>query len=289
MTTNNRTVLVGTDGSPAARAAVRWAADEAHRRNTVLTILYAFTPEWVVDDNLPERRYVDLGAEHAEVVLADAEMDAHGVSADLEVRRMAVAGSPASLLLEAARSAAVAVVGHRGHGAFEDLLLGSVGQAVAAHAGCPVAVVRGRADLSSGPVLVGVDPSPAGSHAVELAFDQAGSRGCGLVALRAFRSPAPPWGADIAPSVVHLEEQLDLERRLLDEVLQPWRTKYPQVPVETRMSRFDAARALIEASCGAQLLVAGSRGSGHLAGNLFGSVSLHLLRHAACPVLVAHA
>jgi nucleotide-binding universal stress UspA family protein len=55
------------------------------------------------------------------------------------------------------------------------------------------------------------------------------------------------------------------------------------------MSRFDAVHALTEASLGAQLVVIGSRGSGIVSGSLFGSVSMHLLRHADCPVLVAHA
>jgi nucleotide-binding universal stress UspA family protein len=288
MTSQNRTVLVGTDGSTAAQAAVRWAAAEAGRLGVTRTVMCAFTPEWVVDDNLPERRYLDLGAEHAEIVLADAELAAQDVSAGLVVRRAAQAGNPESVLLTAAGSAGIVVVGHRGQGNLQDLLLGSVGQAVAAHAPCPVAVVRGRADHSTGPVLVGVDPSPAGSHAIELAFDQAAVRGCGLVALRAFRSPAPPLGADLAPSIVHLEERLDLERRLLDDVLEPWRAKYPQVAVDTRTSRFDAAESLAEASSGAQLVVVGSHGSGAIAGRLFGSVSMHLLRHADCPVLVAH-
>lgn len=51
-------------------------------------------------------------------------------------------GTPASVLLRAARDASLLVVGSRGLGGFAGLLLGSVAQHCVQHAACPVVVVR---------------------------------------------------------------------------------------------------------------------------------------------------
>ncbi|PRW76295.1 universal stress protein, partial [Pseudomonas fluorescens] len=49
-----------------------------------------------------------------------------------------------------------------------------------------------------------------------------------------------------------------------------------------------AAQALVDASVGADLLVVGSRGRGAARSALLGSVALHCVTHAACPVIVVH-
>lgn len=60
----------------------------------------------------------------------------------MEVRTEVRYGTPASVLLHAARGATLLVVGSRGRGGFAGLLLGSVAQHCAQHAECPVVVVR---------------------------------------------------------------------------------------------------------------------------------------------------
>jgi nucleotide-binding universal stress UspA family protein len=52
-----------------------------------------------------------------------------------------VEGQAGNVLLEESRGAAMLVVGSRGHGAFRELLLGSVSRQVVQHARCPVVVV----------------------------------------------------------------------------------------------------------------------------------------------------
>ena len=52
-------------------------------------------------------------------------------------------GHPAEVLLDAAADADLLIVGSRGHGAFAEALLGSVGQYCAHHAHCPVLIMRG--------------------------------------------------------------------------------------------------------------------------------------------------
>ena len=76
-----------------------------------------------------------------------------GVAVDVRVELC----EPRSLLAEAATGAHLLVLGSRGHGAALSLLLGSVSVALAAHAPCPVAVVRPTADDEQRPVVVGID------------------------------------------------------------------------------------------------------------------------------------
>jgi nucleotide-binding universal stress UspA family protein len=65
-----------------------------------------------------------------------------------------------------------------------------------------------------------------------------------------------------------------------------WSAKYPDVAVRRLVVRDRAARALVEESGRAQLVVVGSRGRGGFRGLLLGSVSQALLHHAHCPVAV---
>ena len=67
----------------------------------------------------------------------------------------------------------------------------------------------------------------------------------------------------------------------------PLADKYPTVPVRVQVAGGNPAQLLVEASRDARLVVVGSRGHGGFAGLLLGSVGLHLLHHAHCPVLVA--
>jgi nucleotide-binding universal stress UspA family protein len=58
------------------------------------------------------------------------------------------------------------------------------------------------------------------------------------------------------------------------------------VDVRISISKGNPAKVLIDMSQGADLLVVGSRGHGGFAGMLLGSVSQHVVAHAACPVVV---
>jgi nucleotide-binding universal stress UspA family protein len=60
----------------------------------------------------------------------------------------------------------------------------------------------------------------------------------------------------------------------------------PPVKIISKVVRGNAAKVLLEAARGAELLVVGSRGHGSLAAALLGSVSQQCVQHATCPVVV---
>jgi nucleotide-binding universal stress UspA family protein len=290
--TEYQTVLVGTDGTDSSLAAVRWAAGEAQHRNTDLHVVHAYEETWLTADAVPEHTYIELARNQAEEILADARVAAHALVPDLTVQTDAVLGEPAATLVSAATAAGLVVVGNRGRGGFTSLLLGSVGHRVATHAPCPTVVVRGCSIGREGPVVVGADGSPAADHAVQLAFEEASARHTEVVAIRAYQPPATPptpGMPGIPPLSTGPEVDTTGERTRLGESLAPWRDKYPHVSVKAMVVRGNPARILVGASHTAQLLVVGNRGHGSLIGSMLGSISLQLLHHTDCPVLIARA
>jgi nucleotide-binding universal stress UspA family protein len=133
-------IVVGVDGSQAAREALRWAIDEARRRDATVEAVYAWHQPFMAGYMMEGE--LDLGhyEEEAQKSL-DAAVDALEDSAGVTIERKLVAGSAAGALVDEAKGAALLVVGSRGRGGFSGLLLGSVSQQVAHHAPCPVVII----------------------------------------------------------------------------------------------------------------------------------------------------
>ena len=141
-------IVVGVDGSDHAGRALLWAADEARLRGAELQIvhvwqqplLYLFGDSWVPAESQQEvwRDYAERATERLDAFVSEQGEALQG----LVVGQTVVEGVPARALLEAAQNADLLVVGSRGHGGFAGLQLGSVSQQVAAHASCPVVIVR---------------------------------------------------------------------------------------------------------------------------------------------------
>jgi nucleotide-binding universal stress UspA family protein len=88
-----------------------------------------------------------------------AEREIRSARSDLIIESRLLRGRAASVIVEEARqmSADLVVVGHRGHGRWESILLGSVSAEVVDHAPCPVLVAR---DERLGPIVLADDGSP---------------------------------------------------------------------------------------------------------------------------------
>ena len=277
-------ILAGVDGSESALDAVRWAAAEAQELRAPLHLITVFG--WVPVPEPEDPFRSSSGAweslrENAEKTLAAAAAEVRGVAPEVEVTTELLAGAPADLLVIASARARLLVVGHRGAGGFATLVLGSVGAAAAAHAACPVVVVRGE-PRPTGPVVVGVDGSRLSEAALEFAVDAALRRRTTLVAVHAWQDTADPRLAPLIDGdAVAVEEAAVLAERLAGR-----QDKHPDLTIERRLVRDRPAQELTALSEGAQLVVVGSRGRGGFAGLLLGSVSQALPRHAACPVAV---
>jgi nucleotide-binding universal stress UspA family protein len=278
---NSPRIVVGYDGSLEAREAVDWAAAEAARTATPLEIAYAYQLTWqAAQYNGAVAQLITEATGNAERVMTEILDHVRRTRPGITVTGTAVHGAPAPALLDLARDAGLVVVGNRGGGGLTNLLLGSVSQQVATHAATPVAVVRGRSHAADGPVVVGLDGSAATGTALAAAFDAAAARGTEVIAIRAYTPPSP---MAVPPSAVEAHE-----REALEASLRGWRDKYPAVKVEALLAAGRAARVLTGVSHTAQLVVVGSRGHGGFTGLLLGSVGLHLMHHAECPVLIVH-
>lgn len=283
-------IVVAVDGSPASNAAVVWAARDAAMRSIPLTLFHAVvtpTSTWPPVP-YPDSLLVKLEDDCRQQLAHALKLAEEAMPADRKVtiKKEFVYSSPALALIKMSGEAEMIVVGSSGRGLLARGLLGSVSSSVVRHASCPVAVIHDDdvPDPLHGPVLVGVDGSPASELATAIAFDQASRRGVDLVALHAWSDvavlelPALDWEA------VEAEAQ-----RSLAESLAGWKERYPDVTVRRLLVRDLPAQQLIQQakSTEAQLVVVGSHGRGGLTGLILGSVSNTVLHSVRVPVIVA--
>jgi nucleotide-binding universal stress UspA family protein len=98
---------------------------------------------WSYLDQPFERFDPEYGEDDARRSLGEALAALGDEASGLDVEPVVVCDLAARALLDSAKDADLVVVGSRGVGGFEGLLLGSVSSQVASHAACPVVVVPG--------------------------------------------------------------------------------------------------------------------------------------------------
>ncbi|MCT9932168.1 universal stress protein [Planotetraspora sp. A-T 1434] len=241
----NREVIVGYDGSPPGRAAVEWAAEQCRAERTRLTICQIWAgpyASWAEATAIGERRL-------ASRCLAEGVALAERLLPGREIRPVLLRGDPREELISLSRDASALVVGHRGLGGVAGLVLGSVSAHAAAHASCPVVVVRagGGVDDPRGGVVVGVDSSPSSRAAMEFAARTAAGRGLPLRVVHALgEATGAPTADRPEAALLHAHrrdaDRLDADRaradgaradgacadrvaeaeRMLAELVEPW-------------------------------------------------------------------
>lgn len=158
-------IVVGVDGSAPSILALRWAGALAPLLNARIRAVTCWQFHIAVGTFIPV--IWDPEQESRKVCAAAVDTAFDGAPpAGLEL--VASQGQASKVLVDESRKAQLVVVGSRGHGGFDGLLLGAVSATVAEHAICPVLVVHGT-DLPAGLSLAPGQASTEGGG-------QAGSR-----------------------------------------------------------------------------------------------------------------
>jgi nucleotide-binding universal stress UspA family protein len=233
---------------------------------------------------------IDVLREEGVAALDEAEQRIRTFAIAIAVEKSQIAATATAALVEASKTSALVVIGRRSVSRFERVLTGSTSSSVAAKAHCPVVSVPvgwkpGETDRR---IVVGVDGSESGRHAVKFAFAEASRRRVPLMAVRSWEVPSR-WYTDIPDVGGEDAEWLERMELALAEDLAGYQEDYPDVPVSRVFERCSsAAEALCRRSDGAALMVIGKRGLGAVAGIELGWTARSVLAHATCPVVVVH-
>ena len=289
-------ILVGIDagmragGADPAGAALDWAVAEAAAQSRPLRIVHVFYPRMFVDVYgmsasgwYSEQPILSAGdclssaaCRAAEELLRTAMNRARLIAPEIHISLCAVAGTAQGVLREETRHAHMLVIGQhaqRNSRWLRRLLAGSVSAQLAAHAHCPVVVIRapGHAPyVHSAPrVVIGVDTLIPRDRAISFAFHAARQRGISLTAL-------------------HVSAELDLHRaqRIFDHALSRWHSHYPEVALTTRVLDGDRTRTLLAESAGAALLILSP--SYRQRFTALPATQRTILRHASSPIAIVH-
>jgi nucleotide-binding universal stress UspA family protein len=271
-------ILLATDGSVDAARATEAAVDLARRSGAQLHAVHAWH---------------DVPTAYADVFIREGLREQGREILDEEARTIEALGGPlAGVHLREGRAAdevisccdelgaGLLVVGSRGLGAVQRLLMGSTSEEIVHRARVPVLVLRGTAPWPPTALAVGDDYS----EDAKLAAEFAGSLGR-LLGIETFLVHAYPPDLDASEEMLHRVGE-DLERRAaaLEGVI-GYRPR-------TRMVAGDAALALLEASGAPEgprdstLVAVGSRGLGVVDRLRLGSTSTKVVRAARGPALV---
>ncbi len=131
-------VVVGVDGSPHSAAALRWSLDEAAAHSGEVTAVLAWQVPFLSNPAAYDK--AELERTYQEFLIKTVSEIAPSPAVPLQT--LVAEGDPTESLIAASKHAQLLVLGSRGRSPFAGLMLGSVSQACAAHAACPVVVVK---------------------------------------------------------------------------------------------------------------------------------------------------
>jgi nucleotide-binding universal stress UspA family protein len=283
----SKPIVAGTDGSEESLRAVDWAAREAELRGAPLRIVAAaaLLPRMAARAATVDYDLVtDILLKERDRALRNAAERAARTAPGLLIDTDPLPGQPAQAVTESGNGALMLMLGSRGLGAFNALLLGSVSRYAASHASCPVVVIRDETHGIHGLLGVGVGDLDNCGDSLTFAFEEASLRHASLLAMHAWHTPQTDISrAGQAFTFPGSQAAADAARHLTG-LLDEWRAKYPDVQVSQDVVHGHPGRALVGLSARADLVVIGRHASHPgLAGP--GSVRHALLNHAHGPVV----
>lgn len=273
------TTVVAVDGSGKDANALLWAATDAARNGADLLVAT------VVDDGLLVSPHASLAywKPYADQILDEAVAAIGQLIPEGHLHRLVLAGDPAVEITRRFDRARAVVVGRRGLGAFERVLVGSTSLGVVARSRAPVVVVPDDWDPGRDgrrPVVVGIDPEDDQEAMLALVFARAERLGVPLIAVHALgRRRFRDLPGDEVPAPGHGHDAFEV---LMDK----WAAAEPVARLCRVTSDGPAAAAILTAGTEAQLLVVGRSRHRLVPGVALGSTLRALLQYADCPVLV---
>jgi nucleotide-binding universal stress UspA family protein len=293
-------ILLATDGSRTADqardlvAALPWREGGRVRIVSVApTRTDLLGVPWVVDVQPDADRVEEEALRVHRDALETAEREISSARSDVVIEPILVRGRAASSIVDEARSmpADLIVVGHRGHGRWESMLLGSVSSEVVDHAPCPVLVAR---DERLGPIVFADDGSPSARHAEAVLTSWPLFTGLPVTVLTVAEEHYP-GGSAFTPLLYpeamaqYIESTHELERsRRAENEAAASRLRAGGFDVTPLVRQGDPAHEIVAEARAreAGLIVVGTRGQSGLQRLILGSVARNVLLHAPCSVLI---
>ncbi|WP_028648565.1 universal stress protein [Nocardiopsis sp. CNT312] len=292
------TVVVGVDGSPAAHAALEWAADAAARRGVGLRIVHGLGMPTEARGASDRDTEAEEARRYGRELLSDSAHLVQRIRPEVEAATVLSPEDGPDAVLHEARHGDVIVVGSRGLGAVRAIVHGSVTTRAASHAPCPVVAVPAHEDRPTpldgpheprGVIVVGVDGSESSRRALRFGLDEALLGGASVEVVNSWEVPLPAdvmaLGTDVreAHEEVFDRQSEEIVAGVLAEVIDD-RTE--RVDISAVRTQTDPVDSLVAAGDRADLVVVGSRGRGGVSGLVMGSVSQGVIRGSRIPVAV---
>lgn len=269
-------ILVPTDGSGPANAALEYAGEIAAAEDVTVHVLHVIDPD-------ADPAEVETPLESSREWAGDA-----GAPVIDEIHT----GEPQDAILEyaATRDVDAIVMGTRGRSGVGRLLLGSVTEAVVRDAEVPVLVVRGAAEVERQypfeTVVVPIDGSAHADAAIERALSIARHLDATVHLLSV---------VDVTPAGIDERTDLRLDRlenaaeRIIDDGVATAESAGIDPETAIRYGSTDRTIRNYAAERDAALLVMGTHGRSGIDRLLLGSVTERVLRTATVPVLTVRA